>query len=482
MSSASYKVEDVVGFANTVISSRPTYIIGPDKVDGYWPNENDNGSLFGPLSPGPFIFAQPRIAGQLYSDSVSIGSNKVVVGAPNNNNSGVTAAGAAFIYDTDFQFAQANNAFSNQITLSPTTGQGGLVVNANANFGKSVAVRCGRVVVGAPRQDFRSFFSSPIFAQLGRVYIYDLNGTQINAIVPPSAGFNGSQALFGWSVAVGEEIIVVGEPQGQISGNVRGRAHIYDLNGNFIKTLIAFDSVNNAEYGYSVSVGCGRIVVGSPSDNTEGTGNGSFYIYDLAGNLIRKVIPTEGVTNGNGKLGFSVSVDSGLIFAGAPLMTINGVSQGGQVLVFDINGYNLLVYDVRSEANIGGTPIPNLFNISAGDQFGYSVVVKNGTFLIGQPFYDFTSNGAPQQNNGKITFGKLNRSVSGNTLTLFYIDFWGPNAALVNSNFGKSAALGSGKVIYGNPGTFSNEGIALYRRVDDDSDVYWENILETYKY
>jgi hypothetical protein len=444
MSSATYRIEDAVGFANTVITSIPTYIISPDPNIGTFPNTSDaNPNVLAlPRSPVGTLGPGNINAGDQFGLAVAAGSNKFVVGTPEKDDAG-NNAGSVFVYDKG---GIANFPF--QLTANDAGPDDG--------FGVSVAVNSGRIVVGAPEWDLN--LTNPNF---GKVYIYDLDGNLISGITPSSGNANG---LFGWSVAVGNDRIVVGSIADNDNGTDSGAVYLYDLNGTFIKKIREPVGVVGRGFGTSVAVGNGRIVVGAPNDqNTSPRDGGAVYIYDIDGNLIRKLTEAASAS----RYGFSVSVGSGKIVIGAPFETVNGVSFGGKVYVNDINGYPLIDLDVSTGSN--------LFGISPNDQFGYSVSVNNDIVVIGSPFNDeLTFN-----NTGKWVLVYFEESpTSININTIVYV---GNTVDFDQSQIGRSVAIGSGTICVGTP-FYVNQGAVFAQDIDEDSNVYWDNILETYKY
>ena len=172
----------------------------------------------------------------------------------------------------DLMFMNANNDFvggydnttvpTNETKITASDGA------ANDQFGYSVAVGSGRIVVGAPLDDAPGSNS-------GSAYIFDLDGTQIAKISSRVAA--GDE--FGYSMAVGSGRIVVGAPGDDDSGGQSGSAHIFDLDGNQIAKITASDSATNDQFGWSVAVGSGRIVVGARFDDDAGSSSGSAYTY-----------------------------------------------------------------------------------------------------------------------------------------------------------------------------------------------------------
>ena len=140
---------------------------------------------------------------------------------------------------------------------------------AQDGFGSSVAVGCSRIVVGAVGDDDNGSSS-------GSVYIFDLNGTQL-AKIKASDGAAGD--AFGYSVSVGSGRIVVGAYGDADNGAGSGSVYVFDLNGAQLAKISAPDGGIGDFFGYSVAVGSGRIVSGAPYDDDYGTNAGACYAY-----------------------------------------------------------------------------------------------------------------------------------------------------------------------------------------------------------
>ena len=152
---------------------------------------------------------------------------------------------------------------------------------SGTGFGDSVAVGSCRIVVGDSRSDVGSNTDQ------GSAYIFDLNGNQLG-IITASDGV--AYDNFGWSVAVGCGVIVVGVPGSTWSeADITHAeiAYIYDLDGNNEVKISHSDrrdsggSVAKDAFGYSVAAGCGRIVVGAPLNYGPDRNSGSAYIFNL---------------------------------------------------------------------------------------------------------------------------------------------------------------------------------------------------------
>ena len=225
------------------------------------------------------------------------------------------------------------------------------------DFGFSVAVGSGRIVVGAHGNDDNGVAS-------GSAYIFDLDGNEVGIITASDGAANDN---FGRSVSVGSGRIVVGaEGRDYGSNNMQGAAYIFDLNGNQLGIITASDGADSDRFGYTVAVGSGRIVVGANWDDDNGSISGSAYIYDLSGNQLAKITPSDGAL---GDEFGSVAVGSGRIVVGAPRKNIGSNSDQGAAYIFDLDGNEVGIITASDGAD--------------SDYFGYSVAVGNGRIVAG---------------------------------------------------------------------------------------------------
>ena len=278
------------------------------------------------------ITASDAAANDNFGISVAIGNGKIVVGATGNDDNG-TSSGSAYIFDlAGTQLAK--------ITASDGA--------ANDQFGRSVAVGSGRIVMGADGDD----------SSKGSAYIFDLDGTQLAKITASDGAAND---YFGYSVAVGSGRIVVGADGDDDNGSNSGSAYIFDLDGTQLAKITASDAAAYVSFGRSVAIGNGRIVVGALENDS---GKGSAYIFDLDGTQLAKITETNRV-NFN-YFGNNVDVSNGRIVVTA--QNGGGAFGTGSAHIFDLDG-NLLTKLIPSDSS---------FLLS----FGNSVAVGNGRIII----------------------------------------------------------------------------------------------------
>jgi predicted amidohydrolase len=275
-----------------------------------------------------------------FGRSVAVGSGRIVIGAPGDDDN-VNQSGSAYIFDLD------------GTQLAKITASDGA---SDDFFGQSVAVGSGRIVVGAWQDDDNGSGS-------GSAYIFDLDGTQLAKI---TASDGASNDYFGESVAVGSGRIVVGAYYDDDDGSLSGSAYIFDLDGTQLAKITASDAATGDQFGRSVAVGSGRIVVGAYRDSDNGGASGSAYIYDLDGTQLAKITASDGAALDY--FGYSVAVGSGRIVVGAYQDDDNG-SNSGSAYIFDLDGTQL----AKIKASDG----------ASNDNFGRSVAVGSGRIVVG---------------------------------------------------------------------------------------------------
>lgn len=139
-------------------------------------------------------------------------------------------------------------------------------------FGRSVAIEGNALVVGAPRGD------NPIPGS-GSAYLFDADdGIQVAKL---SLDEIASGDNFGWSVGVSSGLITVGA-YGHASGPIHsGAAYVFDASSAaHIGTLVASDPETGDELGYSVSTSGGRVIAGAHRENTNGFMSGAAYVFE----------------------------------------------------------------------------------------------------------------------------------------------------------------------------------------------------------
>ncbi len=143
---------------------------------------------------------------------------------------------------------------------------------------------------------------------------------------------------FGYSVAISENTLAVGDPHDDQDGTEAGSVTIYqaDIAGHWteVTRLTPADAEAGIYFGRNVALSGDLLVVGAPYDNDHGEKSGSVYIFERhqggpdAWGQVAKLTASDAFTND--QLGWAVAVDGNTVAAGAYTKTY-----GGRVYIFE---------------------------------------------------------------------------------------------------------------------------------------------------
>ena len=203
--------------------------------------------------------------GALYDNfgwSVAISGDTVVVGAPWHTTGGNYQAGQAYVY------VRSGTAWSEQAMLAASNGA------PYDNLGYSVAISGDTVVVGAPAHDTAGGITNS-----GQAYVYVRSGTSWSEQAKLTASNGAAGDQFGWSVAISGDTVVVGAPFNDTGGKAdAGHAYVHMRSGTSWSEQAKLMASNGAKYerfGWSVAISEDTLVVGNI--------NGQAYVYVPAG-------------------------------------------------------------------------------------------------------------------------------------------------------------------------------------------------------
>ncbi|MHC4320640.1 MAG: FG-GAP repeat protein, partial [Planctomycetota bacterium] len=205
------------------------------------------------------LLASDGDAIDVFGRSVAVSADVAVVGAPYDDDYGASS-GSAYVYRWEVPYWV-------ETKLLASDGA------ANEYFGTSVALSGDVAVVGAERDNDNGSNS-------GSAYVYRWNGASwIETKLLASDG--ASLDYFGTSVAVSGDVAVVGAPDDDDNGAESGSAYVYRWNGaSWVETkLLASDGAAYDRFGESVAVSDDVAVVGAYWDDDNGTQSGSAYVY-----------------------------------------------------------------------------------------------------------------------------------------------------------------------------------------------------------
>jgi hypothetical protein len=278
----------------------------------------------------------------LFGSSVALSGNLLVVGAPFENSNGIEDSGAAYVYgltDSGFLFVQRLESaspakwgwFGASVAISSdwiAVGAPGALGFAGAStgavhlyrrhppdhevelpgdllpapgigpggFGLSIALSGDRLAVGAPADDCPD---SGMINSAGAVYVYShVTDFQVSTWLYPRCldSRDNHSALFGWSVALNANTLVVGAPfssgpwrgfESQLVADASSGGHFYDSSGSVYVFSLRNGGLPDAAcriqapntdacdvFGDSVAVADDYFAVGAPTEDGQQGGVG----------------------------------------------------------------------------------------------------------------------------------------------------------------------------------------------------------------
>jgi hypothetical protein len=292
----------------------------------------DNYGLPDPIFTEAKLTASDGSEYDLFGRSVSVSGDYAVIGTAKDD-----YEGAAYIYE----FNGTDWIETTKLTASDGS--------AGDEFGYSAAISGNRIVIGAAKNDYT-----------GSAYIYEFNGTDWIETTKLTASDGSAGDIFGCSVSISDDRIIIGAAKDDYNGVYAGAAYIYEFNGrNWIETrLTAVDGSTDDLFGYSVSVSGDNAVIGAIKDD----GKGSAYVFKWDGTDWKAMKLTASDGSAGDLFGRSVSVSGDYAVVGAY----------GAAYAYELfNGANWT--ETKLTARDG----------AAGDEFGYSVSVSGNVAVIG---------------------------------------------------------------------------------------------------
>jgi len=241
--------------------------------------------------------------------SVALDGDRALVGADQ-----AFGTGRAYV------FKKQQGIWTSEAVLSNSDG------NAGAEFGHALAINGSNIVVGAWKQ-----------SNYGGAYFYSFNGsvwTQTWSTSESSGPYYFSG--FGCSVAVDGNRALIGA-LGNVWVPVPGRVYYYERQQNGIwqrnQTIYASDSSSWYGYGNALCISSNTLIVGSschdssadyPNDNY-----GTAYVYTFSGNnwTNEQMLEAKDKANGN-QFGVSVAMANGRILIGSHGSDCRGADSG----------------------------------------------------------------------------------------------------------------------------------------------------------
>ena len=339
--------------------------------------------------------------------SVSISGNKVLIGASRDETTGADV-GQAHLFDVTT--GALLQTFDDP---TPTTGD---------DFGNSVAISGNNVLVGASGDDTNG-------SNVGQAHLFDATtGALLQTFNDPTPST--SADFFGFSVAISGNNVLIGAAGDRTNGTSVGQAHLFDATTGALLQTFNDPTVTGSDlFGFSVAISGNNVLIGAEGDDTNGVDVGQAHLFDATTGALLQTFDDPTPTSSD-RFGISVAISGNNALVGAALDDTNGPLVG-QAHLFDvttgallqsfndptptasdqfgvsvaISGNNVLIGALGDDTNGLNVGQAHLFDATTGallqtfddptptgsDSFG-SVAIDGNTLVIGAGFDD--TNGA----------------------------------------------------------------------------------------
>ena len=244
--------------------------------------------------------ASNRQSSGYFGESVAVDGGLIAVGAALQD-SGGTDSGAAFLFETT-----APNVWAQLTELKPQN------IQTGDHLGQAIAVSADTVVIGAPNDD-------TVASNAGAIYVFerDSSGTWLETAKLTVADAAADDGL-GNSVALDTDLLVAGAIFEDAGATNAGAAYVFERDGTGTwgaPVRLTGDAAADAEFGTSLDVDAGVVVVGAPYEDNGANEAGAAYVFesDGAGGWPRTQKLDEASPDFQAHMGKSVGVDGALV-------------------------------------------------------------------------------------------------------------------------------------------------------------------------
>ena len=280
----------IIGAYNADSTAGCVYVFEKDTITGSW-NQTS------------VLRANDGASYDYFGYSVAISNNSVIIGASGDG----AFKGSAYIFERNRFTGIWNDTPSYKFTASDGADYD--------EFGKSVAISQNIVIVGAPGHEE------------GSAYIFEKDETTGNwNQTKVTLNITGKMTFFGYSVAISNNTVIIGAYSDENEkGTGAGSVYVFKkdiVTGNWNQTdkLTANDGTSYDYFGRSVAISNNIVIIGADGDDVQGTVSGSAYIFEkdaITGdwNQTDKLVPYDGT--GYDLFGDSVAISENSIIVGA---------------------------------------------------------------------------------------------------------------------------------------------------------------------
>jgi len=335
----------------------------------------------GPASAEDKLIASDENSWDIFGFTTAIDGDTAVIGAHGNDDDG-EASGSAYIFEWD-------NAGGEWVEITKLTASDAAEED---KFGYSVAISGDIVVVGA-------YLGDDVNVDTGSAYVFyrDQGGADAwGEVAKLTASDSEFEDWFGIVVANDGDTAVVGAQWADGAETNSGAAYIFERdaggpdNWGEVVILTASDTSQDAIFGHSVSINGQTVIVGADRDGEGGIDSGAAYVFyrDHGGpgvwGEVTKLMADDAAAEA--RFGISAAIDGDLVVVGAFRDDGGAILDSGSAYLFD--------------RNLGGADAwGQLAKLMASDgveddRFGLAVAIRGATAIVGSGYHDSAAENA----------------------------------------------------------------------------------------
>ncbi len=322
-------------------------------------------SVIAELNKQVKILASDGKAGDYFGYNVALFKDTLVVGAYKVDTNNKDDVGAAYV------FTHSKNNWVQQTKLIPEDGA------TDDTFGGNVALSQNTIIVGVIRDD-----DSVRGVDSGSAYVFTRTKNKWQQQAKLFANDASKGDSFGWSLGISEDLAVIGAPYDDDKGKDSGSIYIFTrIKDQWVQhqKLTAEDGTDGDVFGISVAISGDTILVGADLNEEKGQNAGAAYVFTRSGNQWSqqaKLVANDGEKGDIFGVRVALDGDTALISARRDDDQEMGVD-AGSAYIFTRTA-NTWTQTQKLTAPDG----------AADDRFGRSVALSGDTALIGAMHQD----------------------------------------------------------------------------------------------
>ena len=311
------------------------------------------------------LMAEDGARNDFFGFSIALSDDTALIGALRDDDNGVDAGSAHVL-------TRIGNSWSQQAKLTAADGAAG------DEFGGNVALNGDVTVIGARHEDDKG-------ASSGSTYVFTRSGTDWNQQAKLTATDGAEGDVFGISVAISGDTVVIGADLADEKGRNSGAAYVFTRSGNTWSQQVKLTANDGAEgdlFGIRVTLSGDTAVIGAAREDGKGEDSGAAYVFVRSGSTWgqqAKLSAADGAAHD--RFGTRVALHGNSAVIGSILDDAMSENSGSAYL-FTRSG-SRWSQQAKLTASDG----------AADDVFGWSVSLYGDTVFIGAPTSIITSPG-----------------------------------------------------------------------------------------